>query len=1199
MSEEKGTILAVSPHAHVESYLTGSTLANMIDKAKELGRDYFAYTDNGHISSLMKAYNLCKPSKEKDAKEYQKRGLQLIPGIEIYFKDSNCPFVVGTEVDRCKYFTATLYCKDQDAFQALAKLISSTSMPTIDIYEEKHQVWCWKDLEFMSQFNVSFVAGGIHCMVGKPMLAGRPDVSMKIFQKLKDVFKTNFWVCIITEPWAKKWSSVVEITYEDGTKQSVLASDMVSTDKARKIKVLDLIEKKHHKVIKSIYSGLTFNEVNKPFRGVKLHKGFLPLPGGDPMLKINKLLAALAHRDVETCVLASDYAYYATKEDKVVQTMILEGTNKLYPNLYMKDFQEIGEYLVDTMKMDTLSASCILQNNRGWAKEFEGFKLKYKWRLADVGPDPIGQINEIIKKVGRMRDEPIWNARLEEEMNVIARNGVMDLSPYFLPICGVLGHYRDNGILTGPLRGSCGGSLLCYLMGITHVDPFEYDLPFNRFFSMDRVTSGKLPDIDSDLSSRTLLVGEDGKSGYIYGKYGNKCSQISTRNTVRLKTAIKDTNRFIHGKVEEEIEIFTKSLPPPQQGVSDQKMIFGYEDEEKGHVPGIIDTSKDFRKYIANRPDEWNIVEKALGITRSYGVHPAAFILCDEPIENIVPLKDGTIAQYEMKEVEAAGLIKYDFLVVKQLEDIEACLNLINKKNRESNTIGNFRHGSENVFIWNLPKVPDVFKSVWGGATETIFQINTKSMTPFVQEILPGSIDDLGVILALVRPGPLDFIDEKTGRSMAEEYCLRRKGQSEVDIPILGELIPETFGIFVYQEALTKIAKELGGFPGDEAEKLRENMGKKKMSELVKMKPKFIEGASTKVSPEVADEIWERMVTFGRYGFNKSHSIGYALITYACMFLKHFYPMEWWASVLSNATEKEITTTFWPFVKDVVLPPDINLSGDMMVVDYGNQKLRAKLGVIKGMGAATIDPVVAGRPYVDIQDYVNKEVAGDSISHKLIHIGVLDSLFPNKITLAEKLKLYEDAVQNKTYADKVQKAKEEGKKLRSLAPKASKIPEGYLNLHPMKDAAMKKSVLPTMPINIFELGKQFSKVVDMSARTPVAVDFNGHRNPLVGGNYLERLDQMDGNGYEKDIYVAATAFVLKVEEFNFSNNTKKALKVFIDADGYISEKVMWPNYDSGQLEYPMELKKDVIATFFFKKRVGKKDMSIVSVVVES
>ena len=1194
--------LAVSPHAHVESYLTGSTIANMISTAKKLGRTHFAYTDNGHVSSMIKASNLCKPSKEKDAKDWDKNNLQLIPGIEIYFKDSACPYVSNTEAERCKYFTGSLYCKDQEAYQALCKLISRTDMPTINIYDEKQQLWSWKDLEHMSKYNVSFVAGGVHCMVGKPMLAGRPDVSQKVFERLVQIFDQDFWVSIVVEPWTKKYSKVIEIFYADGTKDSILASDLVSTDKARAIKAADLVEKRHHTFIKSKYSGLMFYEINKKFDKVKLHKGFLPLPGGDAMLRVNKLLLALARKHTQFAMV-TDYAYYAAKEDKVVQTMVLEGNNKLAPNLHMKNVDEIVDYLYDVLKQDQMSAHALIDNARVWAKQFDGFKLKYEWRLADVGPEPMKQINATITKVGRMRwHDPVWVARLKEELQVIAKNGVKDLTPYFLPICDVMNFYRDNGVLTGPLRGSCGGSLLCYVLGITQVDPFKYDLPFNRFFSMDRVLSGKLPDVDSDLSSRELLVGEDGKSGYLYGRYKDKCAQISTRNTVRLKTAIKDTNRFIFGAVQPEIEAFTKGLPAPQQGVSDQKMLFGYEDDETGHVPGLMDTSKELQDYIKKRPEEWNIVEKALGITRSFGVHPAAFVLSDVPVDEVAPLKDGHIIQYDMGALDSIGLIKYDFLVVKQLKDIEVCLNLINKKQGETHLIGDFSHKGQKTYIWNLPELQEVFQSTWDGATETLFQINTKSMTPFVQEILPGNIDDIGIILALVRPGPLDFIDKKTNRSMADEFVLRRKGESNIDIEILGQLISDTYGIFVYQEALTRVAKELAGFSGDEAEKLRENMGKKKMDALMKMKPKFIEGASQKVSKETAEEIWERMVTFGRYGFNKSHSIGYAHITYACMFLRHFYPMEWWAAVLSNAEEKEITTVFWPYIRDIVLPPDINLSGDMFVVDYANEKLRAKFGIIKGMGEKTIEPVVAGRPYKDIQDFVNKEVSGDSLAHKLIHVGVLDSLFPPKMNLIEKLKMYQDCVQKKAYSEKLATAAATGKKVRALAPKQSKIPEDYVDLDktPLKEAAMKKAVLPTMPINLHDLGARYSKIVDRSTSVPYAINNRDKRSILIGGDQLERLDKMDGETLDRDIYIAATVYILSTSEFAFSKNTKRALKMSVDADGYISEKVLWPEYESGVLKYPPELKKGAIATLFLRKKMGRKDgCSVMSIHVES
>lgn len=1250
--------MKISPHTHVESPLTGSTIASMVDRAKELGRTHFVYTDHGHLSSSLKTY-----LKAKD------KGLQFIPGIEIYFKDTECPILTGTTAARCKYFTATLYCQDQTSYQELCKLISRNDFPTIEIYEEKQQLWSWKELEAISKFNTVIMLGGVHCMVGKTMLAGRPDLSETIFTKVQSLFGDRMFAAIVCETWTKKWNSVVEIELADGSKVSCLTNDNVSTDRVRRMRAIDLVERSGHKVLKSMSTGGISKNIDKEIVNARIHKGFLPLPGGDALLKVNKLLKALSNKH-KVKIVPSDYAYYARKDDKIVQTMRLEGNNKLQPNFYMKSEEEIVDYLKNVMGADDGLIQSLFHNLDLFIEHFSKLELKYSWRLADVGADPVHQAMAIIKENGRMRwDDPKYVARLKEELEVIAKNPVKDLTPYFLPIRDVLNIYKENGRLTGPGRGSAGGSLFCYLLGITQVNPFQYDLPFSRFFSMDRIMMKELPDIDVDLEDRKLLVGEDGHSGYLYGRYGDKAAQVSTRTTIRLKSAIKDTNRYFKGKVEPEIEVFSKGLPPPPQGVNDHQFVFGYEDSDGEHIDGLVEQSEDLRKYIEQRPEEWAIVSKAMGLTRAFSKHASAFVLSDIPIKDIIPVRDGNVTQYEAKECEAAGLIKYDYLVINQLKDVRVCLDLINKRNgklvkespqdemgwwhpesdsgecvkcckdiyalvkaqavtepidivwREhvrpehvcskcntpfskvklSNTVGYFDHDGKETYIWDLPETPEVFKSVWGGSTETIFQINTKSMIPYVMEILPGSIMDLATILALVRPGPMDFIDETTGRNMVEEYVLRRRGEGKIDIQELSDLLPETFGIITFQEQLNKIARDLAGFPGEKAEKLRKNMAKKKMKALMEMKPDFMEGAKKKISVEAAEGIWDRMVTFGRYGFSIIHAVEYAMITYACMFLKHHYKLEWWAAVLTNAEEQEITGKFWPYVKDLVSPPDINLSSDTMAVDYGNGKIRSKLGVIHGMGEATISPIVDGRPYKDIQDFVNKEVAGPSLSHKLIHVGVLDSLFPPKTNLLEKLKLFEDAVENKKYMDKVAKAQKEGKKIRATQPKDGIIPEGYSNLHPVIDAAMRKSVLPSLPIDLYGLGKQYSKVINPDPLRSVVISNRGYDTLLIDGERLKRLDDLDGESVQKDVYVASTCFVVKTEEFSYpkKNPTKRALKIILDADGYVSEKVLWPDYNSGELMYPKELKKGSIATVFFRKKIGRKDMNITQIVVET
>lgn len=1258
--------MKVSPHTHCESPLTGSTLKTLVDKAKEMGRTHFAYTDNGHLSSTLKAYNLCKPSKDKDAKDYQKRELKFIPGIEVYFKDTNCPWVATSTANRCKYFTATLYCQNQTAYQELCRVSSRTDFPTVEINERTQQLWSWKDLDHISKFDVVLVIGGVHCMVGKTMLAGEAKAAVEVFNKLNGLFGKKFFVSLICEPWTKKWNSVVEISLVDGSKVSCLANDSVSTDKARRMKAIELTEKTWHTVLKTVSNGGIAKTVELGIKGAKLHKGFLPLPGGDAMLRVNKFLKALASKN-GIPMLASDYAYYANKEDKIVQTMLLEGANKLQPDFYMKTQEEVVSYLKNSLGVDDGLIQSIIHNQELFISLYDKLEFKYDWRLADSGPNPLAQAMEIIKKNGRMRwDDPKYVNRLKEELTVIAKNPVKDLTPYFLPIRDVLNHYAENGQLTGPGRGSAGGSLFCYLLGITQVNPFKYDLPFNRFFSLDRIMGKELPDIDVDLEDRALLVGDDGHSGYLYGRWGNKAAQISTRTTIRLKSAVKDTNRYFKGKVEPEIEIFSKGLPTPPQGINDHQFVFGFEDGDN-HILGLIEQSEDLQRYAEQRPEEWAIVSKAMGLTRAYSKHASAFVLSDIPIQDIVPTKDGNITQYEAKECEAAGLIKYDFLVIKQLKDERVCLDLINKKNgkyrspnkptdevgwwhdesdsgicaecespgkileggrcmdvsfpnRENcreemvcgnckkqfkdvklgNLVGYFDHNGKTEYIWDLPELPEVFKSTWAGECETLFQINTKSMVPFVVEMLPNSIMDIATLLALIRPGPMDFIDEKTGRNMVEEYMMRRRGESTPDIQELADLLPETFGIIVFQEQLNKIARDLAGFPGDRAEKLRKHMAKKNMKNLMEMKPDFIAGAMKKVSAEIAEGIWERMVTFGRYGFSIIHAVEYALVTYASMFFKHFYGLEWWAAVLTNAEEQEITGKFWPYVKDIVFPPDINLSSDTMVVDYANSKIRSKLGVIRGIGEATIGPIVEGRPYKDAQHFVDMDVAGPSLAHKLIHVGVLDSLFPPRTNLIEKLKFYEDAVERKKFHDKAKKAAETGKKTRATQPKEGTVPEEYVNLHPIRDAEMRKAVLPSLPIDMFTLGKTYSKVLSSDPFRVTVVSSRGYDTILINGEQLKRLDELAGEVLEKDMYVASTCFVVKVEEFSYpkKNPTKRALKLILDADGFVKEYVLWPDYESGELRYPVELKRGKIVTVFFRKKVGRKDMNISGIVVE-
>jgi DNA-directed DNA polymerase III PolC len=1183
-------MFVVSPHTHCESFLTASTLSNLVDRAKSLGRSHFACTDHGYLHSSFKAYNAAK-----------KAGLKPILGIELYVKDPTCPIVSGTKADRCRYFSLTAYAVDQEAYQAICRIVSRTDFQTIEIREETQNLFCWKDLEELSKYNIQIVLGGIHCLVGKAYLASDANIGLKLFEKIHTLFPNKLSVAIIAEPWQKKFSRVVEIKYLDRSSDSLLASDTVSTDRARKIKASDLIDRPGHTEVVSKVVGGIYTEVGKGIESVKLHTGFLPL-SCDVTLKINKFLKILAER-YKVPVLVSDYAYYAQKDDKIVQHVVLEGKDKIHANQHMKSSEEILKYLQLTMGISLNDAVQIMMNNETWAKKFDNFELKYDWHLASTeGQDPLKKSMEIIKRNGRMKwDDKIYVDRLKTELEVIAKNGIKDLIPYFLPIVEVMDHYKEQGHLTSVGRGSAGGSLFCFLLGITNIDPIRYDLPFNRFFSKTRIEMKKLPDIDTDLPQKITLTGKDGKSGFLYSRWGNKAGHISTRHTMRLRSAIRDADRYFNGKVSKEIERFVAGLPNAPQGVTDGQFVFGYETEEGDHIPGLIETNDDLQKYTKEHPKSWAVVEKAMGLTRAFSKHACAYVLSDVPISEVVPVKEGYITHYEHKDVEKSGLVKMDFLTISQLLDIQVCLELINKKNGDNFEPGYFRHNGIKTYIWDLPQESEVFKSIWDGSTETLFQINSTGQSELAQQMLPSCLEDIAAALALERPGPKDYEDPETGLNMVEEYLLRRKGEKEPDIKELAEILPEAYGVMYFQEHLCKIAKQLAGFTDEEAELLRENMAKKYLVELTKIKPSFINGAKKRVPLEVAEKIWEQMVTFGRYGFSIIHSYEYAMVTYACMFLRHNYKLDWWAGVLTNADEKEITGKFWKYSKELIAPPDINLSSDIFVPDYKTGKIRAKLGIIRGMGDKTVEPIVANRPYRDIQDFVDKDVAGPALAHKLIHVGILDSIFKPNMSLEEKLKAYEDSVEIKRYQDKKAKAEAEGKKVRLAQPKSGTVPTAYVNLHPMKDIAMKKSVLPTMYADLHGLGAKYSKVIDKWSSKPKVIDPKFNKSVfLVDGNTVERLDNLDSMQLEKDIYVAATGYVVEIKEQDYHKGTKRMLKMVVACDNYISEKILWPDYETKNLEYDRAVKKGSIITLFLRKRAQKGgELNVTKFVVEA
>lgn len=752
-------------------------------------------------------------------------------------------------------------------------------------------------------------------------------------------------------------------------------------------------------------------------------------------------------------------------------------------------------------------------------------------------------------------------------------------------------------------------------------DVYDVSMPYVHNFVAENIVIH-----NCDLEERILLVGKDGGSGYLNKKYGNQVAQASTRTMLRLKSAILDANRFVNkGEVESSVQELSKSLPATPQGIEDKDFVFGYENDDGSHVIGLLETNRSLQEYASSRPEEWNIVVKALSMPRQNSRHACAFLIADVPIEDVVPIFEvggvKRVTQPVYKDCEKAGLVKYDFLIINALRDIRIAINKINDRNGDVGLkTGHFMHNGVDTYIWELPHDPNVFDMLGRGETETIFQLNTTSVTPFVKQIKPQNILECATTTSLVRPGPLDFVDPSTGRNMVQEFVERKYGRSQSDISILEELIPETYGVLVFQEQVTHIAKTLGRMSIVDSENVRIAMGKKKIREMNALKPKFIEGAIQSVEQEVAEKIWAMMETFARYGFNKSHAVAYSFISYACAFLKYHYPLEWWASILSNADDKDVKEIYYKYTKDMVLPPDINLSNENIIIDYEQRKLRNKLSIIAGLGVKAANKIIEARPYVDIKDFIEKKPCGPSLAQKLILVGVLDSLFKEEKTFLSKMQKYEDTCKlvewEQNIASKISELESlEGsgntKKINSLnksidklkmdGPKKGVIDPKFMCGH-VKEFLMKKHVFPTMNLDLHKIvtkeGRNGTYKIGMSNNKPILWEDAMRFYPLVTGDGVQVLDSMEVPEHVKEVTIACAGYVVSMEKFSYKKNTKTALKILIDSSGYISEKVIWENRETGLLDYPPELTKGCMAYFVYNKNSKYNGTSIRKILIE-
>ena len=693
--------------------------------------------------------------------------------------------------------------------------------------------------------------------------------------------------------------------------------------------------------------------------------------------KVNRALKQLA-KEYGLGLVATNDLHYVRREDAEAQDVLLclqtsstvdEPNRMRFPNdqFYLKSYEEMAEKFPDCPEAlentNIIAERCNVELEFGHLllPEFgvpEGFDAKtYLRHLCE----------ESLKKKYPQADKVVFD-RLDFELQII---GQMGYDCYFLIVWDFIEYCRQNKILVGPGRGSAAGSIVAYLLGITNIDPLRYDLLFERFLNPERVS---MPDIDTDF----CYVNRDKVLDYVVRRYGQeRVAQIVTFGTLQARAAVRDVARAL-GQSYSFGDKVAKMIPK-ELGITLEKS---------------LRTSNDLRELYESDPEVQRLIDLAKsveGMPRNVGTHAAGVIIAPADLKNYVPLQLGAegsvITQYDKDKLEGLGLLKMDFLGLRTLTVIGDAINNIKE------TTG------EVVDIDNIPlddkKTCEMLRK---GDTYGVFQLESTGITKLVMDLAPESFEDLIPLVALYRPGPL-------GTGMAEDFIAGRHGHRTAEIlhPLMEPILKDTYGVILYQEQVMQITSVLGGFTLGQADILRRAMGKKKAKELDSMRAEFIRGAKKlhDIPEELSNRIFSLLQHFAGYGFNKSHSVAYALVAYQTAYLKAHWPAQYMAAFLDSViTDADKISWYISKCRNSgikILPPDVNESGSTFTV-MKDGSVRFGLAGIKSVGEAAVSTIIENRKtdgeftsLVDFCRRVNMRVVNKRVLEGLIKCGAMDS----------------------------------------------------------------------------------------------------------------------------------------------------------------------------------------------------------------
>ncbi|MGE0808234.1 MAG: DNA polymerase III subunit alpha [Burkholderiaceae bacterium] len=574
-----------------------------------------------------------------------------------------------------------------------------------------------------------------------------------------------------------------------------------------------------------------------------------------------------------------------------------------------------------------------------------------------------------------------YGRRLDYECDTIVQMG---FSGYFLIVADFINWAKKNAVPVGPGRGSGAGSLVAFALGITDLDPIPYALLFERFLNPERVS---MPDFDIDFcqDNRYKVI------EYVRGKYGEQAvSQIATFGTMASKAVIRDVGRVLDMGYNF-CDQLSKLIPVVQ------------------NKPVSLSKAREAEPLLKEREEKEDEVRELLALaepledlTRNVGMHAGGVLIAPGRLTDFCPLykqpgaEASVVSQFDKDDVEAVGLVKFDFLGLRNLTIIELAVHYINRRHPELKL-------DLNALTFDDPKAYQVLKDA---NTTAIFQLESEGMKKLLKKLAPDRFEDIIAVLALYRPGPL-------GSGMVDDFILRKKGQQQIDYfhPDLKACLEPTYGVIVYQEQVMQIAQIIGGYTLGGADLLRRAMGKKKPEEMAQHRGLFVEGAQKKGYPtDLANKLFDLMAMFAEYGFNKSHTAAYAVVTYHTAWLKAHYPAEFMAATLSS--DMDDTDKVQLFVADAkdkangveVLPPDINESG-FRFEPVSDRALRYGLGAVKGTGESAVINILQARSerrFTDLFDFcarIDRKIVNRRAIEALVRAGAFDALDDDRAKL--------------------------------------------------------------------------------------------------------------------------------------------------------------------------------------------------------